>query len=169
MNLTLYAITAFIILDTDGNRVLSKYYRQEHSPSAAKGLANTKEQRAFEKGLWQKTKKSGGPSTLANHRLPFPIELTVSIPPTWTRASAVICSGFMFNECRRYHPIRWSSGRIQTLSRSHLLPDLQPRRERADDQRRSVSILGRDTHAPSEPGREEGGFRESRPRSIVLR
>ena len=60
MNLTLYAITAFIILDTDGNRVLSKYYRQENNPSSSKGLANTKEQRAFEKGLWQKTKKSGG-------------------------------------------------------------------------------------------------------------
>lgn len=59
MNLTLYAITAFIILDTDGNRVLSKYYRQENIPSS-KGLANTKEQRTFEKGLWQKTKKSGG-------------------------------------------------------------------------------------------------------------
>ena len=62
MNLTLYAITAFIILDTDGNRVLSKYYRQEHNPSS-KGLANTKEQRTFEKGLWQKTKKSGGAFT----------------------------------------------------------------------------------------------------------
>ena len=62
MNLTLYAITAFIILDTDGNRVLSKYYRQETTPSGTKGLAHTKEQRAFEKGLWQKTKKSGGPS-----------------------------------------------------------------------------------------------------------
>ena len=60
MNLTLYAVTAFIILDTDGNRVLSKYYRQETNPSSSKGLANTKEQRAFEKGLWQKTKKSGG-------------------------------------------------------------------------------------------------------------
>ena len=60
MNLTLYSITAFIIIDTDGNRVLSKYYRQENNPSASKGLANPKEQRAFEKGLWQKTKKSGG-------------------------------------------------------------------------------------------------------------
>ena len=59
MNLTLYAVTAFIILDTDGNRVISKYYRQENNPSS-KGLANTKEQRTFEKGLWQKTKKSGG-------------------------------------------------------------------------------------------------------------
>jgi hypothetical protein len=71
MNLTLYAVTAFIILDTDGNRVLSKYYRQENNPSAAKGLANTKEQRAFEKGLWQKTKKSGGAPSIATLRPPF--------------------------------------------------------------------------------------------------
>jgi len=56
MNLTLYAVTALIILDTDGNRVLSKYYRQESNPPSSKGLAITKEQRAFEKGLWQKTK-----------------------------------------------------------------------------------------------------------------
>jgi len=69
MNLTLYAVTAFIILDTDGNRVLSKYYRQETNPSSSKGLANTKEQRAFEKGLWQKTKKSGGDIILYDGRL----------------------------------------------------------------------------------------------------
>lgn len=69
MNLTLYSITAFIILDTDGNRVLSKYYRQENNPSGPKGLANTKEQRAFEKGLWQKTKKSGGDIILYDGRL----------------------------------------------------------------------------------------------------
>ena len=74
MNLTLYAITAFIILDTDGNRVLSKYYRQESNPSSSKGLANTKEQRAFEKGLWQKTKKSGGAFTRRRSLLP-PITL----------------------------------------------------------------------------------------------
>jgi len=75
MNLTLYAVTAFIILDTDGNRVLSKYYRQETNPSSSKGLANTKEQRAFEKGLWQKTKKSGG----------SPIALSPSLSSTYLR------------------------------------------------------------------------------------
>lgn len=71
MNLTLYAVTAFIILDTDGNRVLSKYYRQENNQSSSKGLANTKEQRAFEKGLWQKTKKSGGAYHDSSPSLPF--------------------------------------------------------------------------------------------------
>ena len=81
MNLTLYSITAFIILDTDGNRVLSKYYRQENNPSATKGLANPKEQRAFEKGLWQKTKKSGGPSTSpSNPLLPFVLNHTSPAP-----------------------------------------------------------------------------------------
>lgn len=52
MNLTLYAITAFIILDTDVNHVLSKYYRQENNPPSSKGLADTKDQRTLEKGLW---------------------------------------------------------------------------------------------------------------------
>ena len=60
MNLTLYAITAFIILDTDGNRVLSKYYRQENNPCSSK---STKEQRVFEKRFVC----DGSPSTLPNH------------------------------------------------------------------------------------------------------
>lgn len=91
MNLTLYAITAFIILDTDGNRVLSKYYRQENNPSSSKGLANTKEQRAFEKGLWQKTKKSGGTVQRQRHHLPI---LTHEFlrPPDYTRAPFTIRS-----------------------------------------------------------------------------
>lgn len=54
MNLSLYAIQAVIILDTEGHRVLAKYY----NPS--KEFQSVKEQKAFEKGLWQKTKKPGG-------------------------------------------------------------------------------------------------------------
>ncbi|KAI0273080.1 Longin-like domain-containing protein [Russula aff. rugulosa BPL654] len=46
MNLSLYAVNAFIVLDTDG-----------HRPDPNKGLTNLKEQRAFEKGLFAKTKK----------------------------------------------------------------------------------------------------------------
>ena len=42
MNLALYPITAFINLDTGGNRFLSKSYYQENTPSS-KGLANRKE------------------------------------------------------------------------------------------------------------------------------
>ncbi|KAI0264258.1 coatomer protein [Gloeopeniophorella convolvens] len=65
MNLTLYTVNAFIILDTDGHRVLAKYYPskgQSHLGVADpnKSLQTLKEQRAFEKGLFAKTKKPGG-------------------------------------------------------------------------------------------------------------
>lgn len=50
MNLSLYSVNAFIILDSEGHRVLAKYYRSKETQ---------KEQRTFEKGLWQKTKKPG--------------------------------------------------------------------------------------------------------------
>lgn len=61
MNLTLYSIQSFIILDTEGNRVLAKYYKPKGTPQGeSKEFATLKEQKAFEKGLWQKTKKSGG-------------------------------------------------------------------------------------------------------------
>ena len=60
MNLSLYSVGAFVILDTDGHRVLAKYYRPKNHPQGEpKGLVTLKEQRAFEKGLWQKTKKAG--------------------------------------------------------------------------------------------------------------
>lgn len=55
MNLSLYSVNAFLILDSEGHRVLAKYYRpKNHSQDIPK------DQRAFEKGLWQKTKKPGG-------------------------------------------------------------------------------------------------------------
>ncbi|KAG5640875.1 hypothetical protein DXG03_006761 [Asterophora parasitica] len=58
MNLSLYTVNAFIILDTEGHRVLAKYYR----PPAGQNthLPTLKDQKAFEKALWQKTKKPGG-------------------------------------------------------------------------------------------------------------
>ncbi|PAV23180.1 coatomer [Pyrrhoderma noxium] len=60
-NLSLYTTTAFLILDTDGNRVLAKYYKPKGSPHAEqKGLSTAKEQKTFEKGLYDKTKKAGG-------------------------------------------------------------------------------------------------------------
>lgn len=73
MNLTLYSVNAFIVLDTDGHRVLAKYYSpkgrtQLGEPDPNKGLQNLREQRAFEKGLFAKTKKPGGASSL----LPIP-------------------------------------------------------------------------------------------------
>jgi coatomer subunit zeta len=60
-NLTLYTVSGFIITDTDGHRVLAKYYHPQANPSPSnKKLTTLKDQRAFEKGLWQKTKKAGG-------------------------------------------------------------------------------------------------------------
>ncbi|KAF8131937.1 Longin-like domain-containing protein [Boletus edulis] len=53
MNLSLYSVSAFLILDSEGHRVLAKYYRTKEPQSQ-------KDQRTFEKGLWQKTKKPGG-------------------------------------------------------------------------------------------------------------
>ncbi|KAF9075541.1 coatomer protein [Rhodocollybia butyracea] len=61
MNLSLYSINAFLILDSEGHRVLAKYYRPKSHPNGeSKELLTLKEQKAFEKGLWQKTKKAGG-------------------------------------------------------------------------------------------------------------
>lgn len=61
MNLSLYSVQAFVVLDTEGNRVLAKYYRpKSHPQGESKELLTLKEQKVFEKGLWQKTKKAGG-------------------------------------------------------------------------------------------------------------
>ncbi|KAI0731542.1 coatomer protein [Fomitopsis betulina] len=70
MNLSLYTISAFIIIDTDGHRVLAKYYHPKSHPSGESQKFRTlKEQRAFEKGLWQKTKKAGGDIILYDSHL----------------------------------------------------------------------------------------------------
>ncbi|THH05465.1 hypothetical protein EW145_g4774 [Phellinidium pouzarii] len=61
LNLTLYTTTTFLILDSDGQRVLAKYYRPKGLPYGdSKGLTTVKEQKSLEKGLWEKTKKPGG-------------------------------------------------------------------------------------------------------------
>ncbi|KAF5375523.1 hypothetical protein D9615_009207 [Tricholomella constricta] len=70
MNLSLYAINAFIILDSEGHRVLAKYYRpKDHPNGQSKLLLTLKDQKAFEKGLWQKTKKAGGDIILYDSHL----------------------------------------------------------------------------------------------------
>ncbi|PFH52206.1 hypothetical protein AMATHDRAFT_2448 [Amanita thiersii Skay4041] len=70
MNLSLYSIKAFIILDTEGHRVLAKYYHPKNHPQGdSKEFLNLKEQKAFEKGLWQKTKKPGGDIILYDSNL----------------------------------------------------------------------------------------------------
>lgn len=45
---TLYIVKGMCILDNDGNRILAKYYDKNILPSA-------KEQKAFEKNLFNKT------------------------------------------------------------------------------------------------------------------
>src|SRR5580693_32883 len=109
MNLTLYAVNAFIVLDTDGHRVLAKYYSpkgqtQLGNPDPNKGLHTLKEQRAFEKGLFSKTKKPGGASS-------------AELFAVWDSRLFFI----YMRRLRRYHSIRWSSSSVQTLSRPRFL------------------------------------------------
>ncbi|CAF4411550.1 unnamed protein product, partial [Adineta steineri] len=49
---SLYVIKGIIILDNDGNRILAKYYNQSY--------ATVKEQKEFEKSLFNKTHKGSG-------------------------------------------------------------------------------------------------------------
>ena len=140
MNLTLYAVNAFIVLDTDGHRVLAKYYSPKGrthlgDPDPNKGLQGLKEQRAFEKGLFAKTKKPGGASSS--------IQLS--------------CMGFMFmRRCRRYHSVRRTFGGVQTLAGPHLLHPWGLAGERTDVALGAVRIYGGSQPTPAEPGRETG-------------
>jgi hypothetical protein len=76
-NLSLYTISALLILDSDGARVLAKYYAPPHQAGVGQGLvqelgvgaggpgmglSTLKEQKAFEKGIWEKVKRGGGGS-----------------------------------------------------------------------------------------------------------
>lgn len=49
--LNLHTTRALLILDSDGNRILAKYYSEAQIPLA--------EQKKFEKTLYEKTKKGG--------------------------------------------------------------------------------------------------------------
>jgi len=57
-NLSLYTVKACIILDSEGNRLLSKYYRPCHE------YPTVKDQKAFEKTVFDKTKRSNSEITL---------------------------------------------------------------------------------------------------------
>ena len=81
-NLSLYTISALLILDTDGQRVLAKYYAPPHNEAGGQsgtpglglvaelgvgaggpgmpGLTTLKEQKNFEKGLMEKIRRGGG-------------------------------------------------------------------------------------------------------------
>ncbi|KAI8086551.1 Longin-like domain-containing protein [Halteromyces radiatus] len=61
VNLSLHSINAVILLDASGNRVLAKYYGSEHT--------TLKEQKAFEKGLFDKTRLSQGEIILYDNQV----------------------------------------------------------------------------------------------------
>ena len=58
-----YSAQAFIVLGTESNRVLAKYYHSKGHPQLEgelKELLTLKKEKVFKKGLWQKTKKPRG-------------------------------------------------------------------------------------------------------------
>ncbi len=134
MNLSLYSINAFIVLDTEGHRVLAKYYRPKgHPQGESKELLTLKDQKAFEKGLWQKTKKAGG-TTVSFHQ-------------------EEQCTDI---KRRGHHPIRIQARRVQAFSRPHYLLHCWAHGERAHafggpefPHRRAVAVA-------EEPTRKEG-------------
>ncbi|CAG8585442.1 6191_t:CDS:2, partial [Cetraspora pellucida] len=54
INLSLYTTTAVILLDGEGNRILAKYYGNRNL------YPTPKEQKVFEKGLFDKTRRANG-------------------------------------------------------------------------------------------------------------
>jgi coatomer subunit zeta len=55
--ISLYAVKAVLILDNEGNRLFAKYYHPPYAQSEVAHLANVKDQKSFEKGLFAKTNK----------------------------------------------------------------------------------------------------------------
>ena len=51
--MSLYTTTGVLLLDGEGNRILAKYYGKNAYPTV-------KEQKAFEKGLFEKTRRASG-------------------------------------------------------------------------------------------------------------
>ena len=74
---------AIVVLDSEGERVLAKYYQPPHLPSATQPTLQSqyittpqpnpyptvKEQKTFEKGLFEKTKKDSSDVILYDNRL----------------------------------------------------------------------------------------------------
>lgn len=72
--MSLYSVNAIIILSTDdGSRLFAKYYNQPHSApghSHSTGpYSDVKAQKAFEKGLLEKTAKQTGDIILYDNRI----------------------------------------------------------------------------------------------------
>ncbi|CAH7688239.1 Longin-like domain-containing protein [Phakopsora pachyrhizi] len=86
-NLSIYTTTAVILLDSDGNRLISKYYEppnlsQQQLPQNqslnnnqlnfhgfSSQLNSLKEQRSFENTIWEKTRKSNGDILMIQNHL----------------------------------------------------------------------------------------------------
>ena len=78
-NMSLFSVNAILILTTDDRtRLLAKYYSAPHPPAnahaaepvpGASPYPTAKEQKAFEKGLVEKTSKSGGDVILYDNRV----------------------------------------------------------------------------------------------------
>lgn len=89
-NLTLYTTTAVLVLDSDGNRIIAKYYQPPHAAgfvstatpaqqasvnattpqlAAKNSFATLKDQRAFEKAVFEKTKRASGDIILFDSHL----------------------------------------------------------------------------------------------------
>ncbi|GAA5978099.1 hypothetical protein JCM5350_007394 [Sporobolomyces pararoseus] len=76
MNLSLNQITSVLLLDSESNRLVAKYYQPLHSDpkalpptSGSNPYSTLKEQRAFETGLWEKTRKLNGDILLYDNHL----------------------------------------------------------------------------------------------------
>lgn len=74
--LTLFAVNAVLIISTDdGSRVFAKYYSPPHMPTGqinypgANPYPTVKEQKAFEKGLMDKTNKQSNDVILYDNRV----------------------------------------------------------------------------------------------------
>lgn len=98
VNLSLYSIKAVILLDAEGNRVLAKYYGGE--------TTTLKQQKQFEKGLFDKTKRAQGESVV------------------WMcerRMHSILMRGDVYCKHRRGYFIRQSSGTVPLKYRHFLL------------------------------------------------
>ncbi|KAK5128583.1 Longin-like domain-containing protein [Cryomyces antarcticus] len=79
-NMTLFSVNAILILSTsDNSRILAKYYSAPHAPAGTPAHSTTypganpypsvKEQKAFEKGLMEKTNKQNSDIILYDNRV----------------------------------------------------------------------------------------------------
>ena len=63
VNLSLYTTTAVVLLDSDGNRILGKYYGTKNP------YPTIKEQKAFKKGLFKKIWRANGEIILYDNQV----------------------------------------------------------------------------------------------------